>query len=74
MQNLKRLYESLSLGNVSTYIQSGNVVFESIEENPSILGKKIEAGIEKTLGMDVRVIVRDQKELKGIHGKQSIHH
>jgi uncharacterized protein (DUF1697 family) len=64
MPNLKQLYESLSLGNVSTYIQSGNVVFESFEENHSILSKKIEAGIKNTLGMDVRVIVRDQKELK----------
>jgi uncharacterized protein (DUF1697 family) len=66
MPDLKRLCESLGLRNVSTYIQSGNVVFESFEENPMIIGKEIQAGIKNTLGMDVRVIVRDQEELKWI--------
>ncbi len=66
MPDLRRLYESLSLGNARTYIQSGNVVFESPEDNPAKIGKKIEAGIEKTLGMDVRVIVRDQQEFKKV--------
>ncbi len=66
MPDLKRISVSLGLENVSTYIQSGNLVFESAETNPAIIGRKIAAGIEKTLGMDVRVIVRDQEELKGI--------
>ena len=33
MAELKSLYESLGLGNVQTYVQSGNVVFDSAEQD-----------------------------------------
>ena len=39
MADLKRLYESLRLGNIKTYVQSSNVVFDSKEQNAAKLTK-----------------------------------
>lgn len=51
--------------NVRTYIQSGNVVFES-PANAGVLMKKIEAGLKKSFGYDVNVIIRSKVEMKKI--------
>lgn len=62
MAELKKLYESLSFENVSTYIQSGNVVFESyldIKELQSI----IETAIEKYFKFDVPVLILTPNQL-----------
>ena len=50
MAELKSLYESLGFENVRTYVQSGNVVFESAEQDGLKLAKQIETGIEKSFG------------------------
>ena len=58
MADLKSLYESLGIGNVETYVQSGNVVFDSEEIDSEILTKSIEGQIEKTFEFAVPVLVR----------------
>ena len=58
MADLKNLYESLSLTDVETYVQSGNVVFESDEKDVTKLRQSIEAQIEKTFGFSVPVLIR----------------
>lgn len=56
MVDLKALYENLGLANVITYIQSGNVIFES-ENSAGDLMKKIETAIQNNYGFDVPVQV-----------------
>lgn len=56
MDELRAVYESLGLERVSTYIQSGNVVFSARSTD---LGKRIEAAIRQHFGFDVPVLVRD---------------
>lgn len=58
MADLKSLYESLGLGNVETYVQSGNVVFDSKEQDAEKLRKDIEAQIEAAFGFSVPVLIR----------------
>jgi len=60
MKDLKSLYEGLGFAEVETYIQSGNVVFES-EQNTD-LEEKIQQSIAKTFGFDVPVIIRTADE------------
>lgn len=48
MADLKRLFESIGLKQVKTYIQSGNIVFES-EEDINALKVKIEFEIKGNL-------------------------
>ncbi len=55
--DLKFLYEKLELSNVKTYIQSGNIIFNSNKEN-SELEKELEQNITEKYGFNVPVIVR----------------
>jgi uncharacterized protein (DUF1697 family) len=66
MKDLAELYESLGFKNVRTYVQSGNVVFESNGNNIDPIIKKIETGIQKQFGLDVKVMVRTPEEIKRI--------
>ena len=66
MDDLKRLFESLNLKNIRTYIQSGNVVFEDDYTDSGILGKIIEDKILKDIGFKVSVIIRNHEQLKNI--------
>lgn len=66
MAALKKMFESLNLENIQTYVQSGNVVFSSKKEDPKELEKIISSGIEAEFGFDVSVIVLNSKSLETI--------
>jgi len=66
MADLKSLYESSGYENVVTYIQSGNVVFESSDKNTLKLKKTIEDAIQKKYKFDVPVEIRTKSEFKNI--------
>jgi len=66
MPELKGLYESLNLGNVVPYIQSGNVIFDCEEQDPARLAGTIEAEIARSFGTSVRVFLRDKNRFKQI--------
>ena len=66
MEELKKVFESLGLKNVKTYIQSGNVIFESSEKNQDVIIKKGEAAIHKRLGCDVPLFLRTESEMAEI--------
>ena len=66
MDALKKMYESLKFKNTKTYIQSGNVVFESSEQNTQKLATLIASAIKKEFTYDVPVIVLNANELNEI--------
>ncbi len=66
MADLKAAYEALGLLNVETYVNSGNVVFESAKLTAPELATKIEAQLKKVFGHDIPVIIRDTAALKKI--------
>jgi uncharacterized protein (DUF1697 family) len=53
MEELARIFASMGFSNVRTYIQSGNVIFDSWSANSAMLRKKVEKVIKKVLGYDV---------------------
>ena len=63
MADLKALYESLGFKSVTTYIQSGNVIFQTEEDSASSLEVSIERAIDKRFGFPVSIIVRKPAEL-----------
>ncbi len=69
MTELKRMFESAGLKNVQTYIQSGNVIFESDEESADALEKQIESQLEKAAGYRIQLFVRTMRELRSIVSK-----
>lgn len=64
MADLKALYENLGFSEVVTYIQSGNVVFKSVEkEEDKILAEKIKQSIQQKYNFEVPVIIRSIEEV-----------
>ncbi len=66
MERLRASLESLGFGGVRTYVQSGNVVFESEQKSAGELSKKIEAKILRDFGFAVPVILKTWKEMEQI--------
>ncbi|GET27669.1 DUF1697 domain-containing protein [Prolixibacter sp. NT017] len=65
MADLKELFTGLGFTEISTYIQSGNVLFSSAKaEDTMALGDQLEQAIADTFGFDVPVIVRTVEELQ----------
>ena len=64
MAELKSLYESLALENVQSYLQSGNMVFDSEEGDTTKLRESIEAQIEVTYGYSVPILIRTRDDFR----------
>ncbi len=63
MDKLRALFEELGFGHVRTYIQTGNVFFDTEETNLSLLTQKIENHLRKQLGFEVFVFIRNRLDL-----------
>ena len=63
MIDLKAVFESMGFLNVQTYLQSGNVIFETNKVSVQILEKEIETKILQHMGLMVSVIVRSKTEM-----------
>src|SRR5207249_1745938 len=66
MEDLRKIYASLELGDPRTYVQSGNVVFETREKNLTKLVQKIEDAIERKLRIRPDVILRSAAEMRDV--------
>ncbi len=64
MDALRTLFEDLNFKNVTTYIQSGNVVFADKKIKPLELEKRIQNEILNVFGFDVPTIVKEKKEVE----------
>ena len=62
MAELKKMFEALGLSDVQTYIQSGNVLFKSNQDENS-MREKIEHRIQADFGFGVTVVLRTAAEL-----------
>jgi uncharacterized protein (DUF1697 family) len=66
MAELKGLFEALGFQGVQTYIQSGNVLFQSEEADVAALRGRIEKEIEARFGFQVPAILRTAAELQQV--------
>ena len=62
MADLRAVVEGLGYGEVRTHLQSGNVVFKTAD-SPARAGRAIEGELDAKLGMEVRVLIRTDREL-----------
>lgn len=63
MDKLRDLFAELGFENIRTYIQSGNVFFDSPQTNTVALEEKIEQHLLKSLGYEVPTYLRTIKDL-----------
>ncbi len=66
METLRDVFSSLDFSNVKTYINSGNVIFETAKSDDRTLAAKIETAIEKEFDLKIKVIVRTLAEIEEI--------
>jgi uncharacterized protein (DUF1697 family) len=66
MADLRGLFEDLGYADVTTYLQSGNVVFGTRSARTGALADAIEHRIDSALGLEVAVLVRTPAELEEI--------
>lgn len=66
MADLRLLLEGLGYKEVLTYIQSGNVIFNSLEEERDKLENQISEVIKNQYGFEVPVLVKTRTEINNI--------
>lgn len=67
MQDLRDLFLSMGYKGVKTYIQSGNVKFETSEPDIALLKEKLEKQLDKKFNYKSCVILRSFEDLTGIY-------
>ena len=66
MKSLKESFEKLGFTHVTTYINSGNIVFKTSEADPRKLEKKIEQMLERDYELTSKVVVRSWAEMESL--------
>lgn len=70
MARLRELFRELGFGSVRSYIQSGNLFFESDEPDRAALRSRIERQLQAALGYAVPVCLRTVPELEHLLARE----
>lgn len=68
MKDLRAALDEHGYDNVRTYIQSGNVLFDT-DDDPANLESAIEGTLEKAFGVPLVVVVRSHRQLRNVVSK-----
>jgi uncharacterized protein (DUF1697 family) len=71
MEALRQHFESFGFSDVETFIASGNVIFQTAEQDASALELKIASGLKTALGYDMVAFIRTPAELAQIAAYQA---
>ena len=66
MDSLLKVYESLGLRDVKSYIQSGNVLFNTTYTDTRSMKEELQNRIRSRYGLEVTIIIRNRRELEKI--------
>jgi uncharacterized protein (DUF1697 family) len=66
METLREVISALGFQNVKTYINSGNLIFETAETDEKVLAETIEKAIENEFGLKIKTMTRTVSEIKEI--------
>ncbi|MEZ5346713.1 MAG: DUF1697 domain-containing protein [Pyrinomonadaceae bacterium] len=66
METLREMCEALGFKNVKTYINSGNVAFDTRKSDNRKLAAKIVKAIEKEFAISISVMVRSLREIEQV--------
>lgn len=66
MPELKKGFEELGLAEVTTYLNSGNVVFSSAADDENIFANKIKSMIKERFHLDIPIFIILQEELEEV--------
>lgn len=63
MDSIRQVFEALRFSEVSTFLATGNVVFETPAKNTKTLESKITRKLRKALGYETAAFIRTDKQL-----------
>jgi uncharacterized protein (DUF1697 family) len=63
MAALSKTFEGIELSSVKTYIQSGNVLFQTAETDPRVLEVRLERALTRAHRYEAKVVVRSLAEM-----------
>ena len=66
MADLKQLFLGLNFQNIRTYIQSGNVLFQSKEKSKTKIAVTISEAIKNKFGYDIKIVVITKNDIKTV--------
>lgn len=66
MAELKKCFADLGFENVASYINSGNLAFDTRKSSELKLAERIEKAVEQLVGKNVQVMVRQQKDIESV--------
>src|SRR5207248_1974068 len=66
MDHLRDLFQALKFSDVSTFIASGNVIFETTAADAAGIEKRIEAHLQQALGYPVDTFLRTPADLAAV--------
>jgi uncharacterized protein (DUF1697 family) len=66
MADLKSAFERCGFSNVKTFIQSGNVIFESDDEDQNKITKQLEKCLEQNFRVSAPAIIKTRTQLQKI--------
>lgn len=66
METLREVCASIGFENVKTYINSGNIIFETRKTDDKKLAAKIEKAVENEFGSQIKTMVRSIAEIEEI--------
>lgn len=69
MSELRACFEAQGFHAVSTYIQSGNVIFDAGRAGSAALTRRVERALSSTFGYAAKVVLRSQEQLHEVVAK-----
>ncbi|HLG58052.1 MAG TPA: DUF1697 domain-containing protein [Vicinamibacterales bacterium] len=66
MTDLRDAFMAAGCGNVTTFIQSGNVIFDTPAEDPAALFRRINAEVRELAGGEPAIVYRTARELEAL--------
>ncbi len=66
METLREVCAAIGFERVKTYINSGNVIFETAQTDDKKLAERLEKAIEKEFALHIKVMVRSLSEIEEI--------
>lgn len=67
MKLLKTTFEGIGMLNVSTYINTGNILFEDNTHKATTIADLLEKAIEKDFNLNIKVLIRTQDQINDIY-------
>jgi uncharacterized protein (DUF1697 family) len=66
MTDLRAAFEALELEDVTTYIASGNVLFDAPRQKRDELASRLESHLSREFDMDLKVVLLTEAQLRGV--------